>query len=201
VTARGDQTKAKLIHATTSLVTQVGYHHTTTRAIAEAAGVSEGTIYRHYPDKRALFFAAILDNHQELMEWMSGLPDQAGTATLTDTLTECLLRLSQLRQAVLPLELALATNPDLTKTGDTKTGDVDSLPATVAALGGPPHQLAQYLAAEQRLGRIRPDLDPVKIAVILLAALFALAASPIPPTEVTVADVVTIFVEGITTES
>jgi AcrR family transcriptional regulator len=155
--------------------------------------VSEGTIYRHYPDKRALFFAAVLDNHQELMEWMSRLPGQAGSRELTDTLTECLIHLSQLRQAVLPLELALATDPELADMGDAGT-----LPATVAALGGPPHQLAQYLAAEQRLGRIRPDLDPVKIAVVLLAALFALAVSPIPHNEVTVADVVHIFVEGIT---
>jgi AcrR family transcriptional regulator len=193
VTARGDHTKAKLIQATTSVVAQVGYHRATTRAIAEAAGVSEGTIYRHYPDKRALFFAAVLDGHQELMEWMSELPDQAGAAPLTDTLTQCLLRLSQLRQAVLPLELALATDPELAT-----MGDADTLPATVAALGGPPHQLALYLAAEQRLGRVRPDVDPVKIAIVLLAALFALTVSPIRPSEVSVADVVTMLVEGIT---
>ena len=193
MTARGDRTKANLIHATTSLVAQVGYHGATTRAIADAAGVSEGTIYRHFPDKRALFFAAILDSQDEVVEWMSGLPDQAGAADLTEILTECLLRLSQLRQTVLPLELALATDPELTKTGDAK-----DLSAAVAALGGPPDQLARYLAAEQRLGRIRPDVDPVKIAIILLAALFALAASQIPSNEVTAADVVKVLVEGIT---
>jgi AcrR family transcriptional regulator len=193
VTARGDHTKAKLLQATTSLVARVGYHAATTRAIADAAGVSEGTIYRHFPDKRALFFAAILDNQLELMHWMSGLPDQAGTADLTETLTECLLRLSALRQTVLPLELALATDPELANTRET-----NDLGTALTALGGPPDQLARYLAAEQRLGRIRPDVDPVKVAIILLAALFALAVSQIPDNEVTAADVVKILVEGIT---
>ncbi len=193
MTARGDRTKARLIQATTSLVAQVGYHGATTRAIADAAGVSEGAIYRHFPDKRALFFAAILDSQEEVAEWMTGLPGQAGTAELTEILTECVLRLSQLRHTVVPLELALASDPELTNTGDAK-----DLRAAIAALGGPPDQLARYLAAEQRLGRIRHDLDPVKIAVILLASLFALAASQVPPNEVTVADLVKVLVEGIT---
>jgi AcrR family transcriptional regulator len=193
VTARGDHTKAKLIRATTSLVAQVGYHAATTRAIADAAGVSEGTIYRHFPDKRALFFAAILEGQEELLHWMSGLPDQAGTAELTETLTECLRRLSALRQTVLPLELALATDPELAKAHETS-----DLGTAVAALGGPPDQLARYLAAEQRLGRIRPDVDPVKVAIILLAAVFALAVSQIPSNEVTAADVVKVLVDGIT---
>jgi AcrR family transcriptional regulator len=193
VTARGDRTKANLIAATTSLVAQVGYHAATTRAIADAAGVSEGTIYRHFPDKRALFFAAILDNQEELLNWMSSLPDQAGTGDLIEILTECLLRLSALRQTVLPLELALAADPELAT-----PGHGTDLGAAVAALGGPPDQLARYLAAEQRLGRIRPDVDPVKVAIILLAALFALAVSQIPDKEVTAADVVKALVEGIT---
>jgi AcrR family transcriptional regulator len=193
VTARGDHTKAKLLHATTSLVARVGYHGATTRAIADAAGVSEGTIYRHFPDKRALFFAAILDSQEELVHWMSSLPDQAGTGDLTEILSECLLRLSALRQTVLPLELALAADPEFAM-----PGHVNDLGGAVAALGGPPDHLARYLAAEQRLGRIRPDVDPVKVAIILLAALFALAVSQIPNSEVTAADVVKILVEGIT---
>ena len=193
MTARGDNTKAKLIQATTSLVAQVGYHAATTRAIANAAGVSEGTIYRHFPDKRALFFAAILDSQEELVQWMSSLPDQAGTGDLTEILSECLLRLSALRQTVLPLELALAADPEFAM-----PGHVNDLGGAVAALGGPPDHLARYLAAEQRLGRIRPDVDTVKVAIILLAALFALAVSQIPNSEVTAADVVKILVEGIT---
>jgi len=60
MTARGDRTQAKLIEATLAVVAEVGYARASTRAIAERAGVAEGTIYRHFADKPALFFAAAL---------------------------------------------------------------------------------------------------------------------------------------------
>jgi len=60
MTARGDRTQAKLIEATLAVVAEVGYARASTRAIAERAGVAEGTIYRHFADKTALFFAAAL---------------------------------------------------------------------------------------------------------------------------------------------
>ena len=43
---------------------------------------------------------------------------------------------------------------------------------------GPPEAVAAYLAAEQRLGRIREDIDPREAAVVLLGMLFALGAMP-----------------------
>jgi hypothetical protein len=43
---------------------------------------------------------------------------------------------------------------------------------------GPPQLLADYLAAEQRLGRVRTDLDPRRAAVTLLAMLFGLGMMP-----------------------
>ena len=61
MSARGDRTRARLIEATTQVVAQVGYSRATTRAIADLAGVAEGTIYRHFPDKQHLFFAAVLE--------------------------------------------------------------------------------------------------------------------------------------------
>ena len=57
VTKRGERTRARLIEATLSVVGEVGYARASTRAIADAAGMSEGALYRHFPDKAALFFA------------------------------------------------------------------------------------------------------------------------------------------------
>lgn len=175
MTAQGDRTKDRLIQATTTLVAQVGYHQATTRAIAKLAGVAEGTLYRHYPDKRSLFFAAVLAGHQPVLDWMTDLPGRAGTAPVADILTECLTQLWQLRSTVLPLELALATDPDTT----TAPAGIDL--QAIAAAGGPPHLLAKYLAAEQQQGRIRSELDPTQIAVVLLATLFGLALNPTTP--------------------
>jgi AcrR family transcriptional regulator len=172
VTHRGDRTKARLVRATTELVAELGYPRVTTRAIAARAGVSEATIYRHFPDKRALFTAALLQGHQPILEWMSDLPARAGAATVADNLTACLVQLGGLREAVLPLERALLDDPDLAG------GRHPSGPMDLQSVGGPPHQLQEYLLAEQRLGRVRRDLDTSEAAIVLLVVLFGLASGP-----------------------
>ena len=68
MTDRGAATRAALIEATRQVVHAVGYTNATTRAIAQAAGVAEGTIYRHFTDKSAMFFAAVLDRNATITE-------------------------------------------------------------------------------------------------------------------------------------
>jgi AcrR family transcriptional regulator len=53
-----EERRAALVAATLPLVTQYGMK-VTTRQIAEAAGVAEGTIFRVFPDKEALVQAAV----------------------------------------------------------------------------------------------------------------------------------------------
>ncbi|MBW8772140.1 MAG: TetR/AcrR family transcriptional regulator [Gemmatimonadetes bacterium] len=50
----GDATRARLLRAALELFTTVGFLGTTTTAIAAAAGVAEGTIYRHFSGKQEL---------------------------------------------------------------------------------------------------------------------------------------------------
>lgn len=195
MTARGDHTRAELIRASTAVVARQGYHQATTRAIAAEAGVSEATIYRHFPDKRALFFAAVLDGHQEMLTWMADLPARAGTGSLAGNLTECLTRLAALRGALVPLELALMADTNQHEPHDTP------IPALVDAMDGPRRLLAQYLAAEQRCGRVNTHLDPAHIALVLLAALFGLAAVPAASADslpAVIAETVNVLIQGIT---
>jgi AcrR family transcriptional regulator len=173
MTDRGKATRARLISATLAVVSEVGYAHASTRAIAQAAGVAEGTIYRHFPDKAALFFAAVLESNAPIVEWLTTLPGQAGTQTVEANLTDAIVRLTGLRDQILPLELAIATDPELAA----------QRRRTLAASGGPllpgpPDAIAAYLAQEQRLGRVRADVDPNEAAIVLLATLFGLAVGP-----------------------
>ncbi|MFP8961426.1 TetR/AcrR family transcriptional regulator [Streptomyces nanhaiensis] len=168
--ARGDATRAKLIATTIRLVGELGYAKTTTRAIAQAAGVAEGTLYRHFPDKAALFAEAIFRQNQQVIDWVETLPARAGTATVAANLTDCLTHLAGLRADILPLELAVLTDPELARAAPP--------PGT---LPGPPGRLAEYLRAEQRLGRVRGDVDAAQGAVVLLALLFGLAMNPPAP--------------------
>ena len=162
---RGSATRARLLAAARDVVAEVGYAHATTKAIAAAAGVAEGTIYRHFPDKHALFLAAVVDANQPVITWMTALPERAGQATLASNLSETLTRLASLRQHMMPLELAMLTDPELAARrragiAALHTGD------PVAAVAGlpepnPPALLARYLIrrAGARAGppRCRPN--------------------------------------------
>jgi AcrR family transcriptional regulator len=171
VTQRGERTRAKLIEATIAVVGEVGYARASTRAIAERAGVAEGTIYRHFPDKTALFFAAALAPDAAMLAWVDGLPARAGTRTVEANLVEALSRLSELQERLFPLEMAIQADPELAAMRRSTVAAGDPLP------GGPPEAITAYLAAERDLGRVRTDVDPGDAALVLLATLFGLATS------------------------
>lgn len=52
-----DETRRRIVEATVSLHGSVGPADTTITAIAEEAGVTRLTVYRHFPDEEALFGA------------------------------------------------------------------------------------------------------------------------------------------------
>jgi AcrR family transcriptional regulator len=54
---RQEETRRRIVEATVELHETVGMARTTISAIAEKAGVERLTVYRHFPDERALFTA------------------------------------------------------------------------------------------------------------------------------------------------
>lgn len=62
-----DGTRVRILKAAAEIIAEKGYTRTTTRAIAEAAGVNEVTIFRHFGSKRNLF--------SEMIQQHSALPD------------------------------------------------------------------------------------------------------------------------------
>ena len=165
MTTRGDRTRAKLIKATLSVVAEVGYAKTSTRAIATKAKVAEGTLYRHFPDKMSLFFAAALEPSEAVLEWVEGLPTKAGKRTVEGNLVDALFQLSSLQERVLPLEIAIQNDPELAAFRRS------SLAKSGGALAGPPEALVAFLEAEQSLGRLSKAVHPRAAALTLLAAL------------------------------
>ncbi|MEK4027008.1 MULTISPECIES: TetR/AcrR family transcriptional regulator [Bacillaceae] len=53
------ETADKIINATIELVREKGYKATTTKAIAEKAGVNEVTIFRHFGSKKSILESAV----------------------------------------------------------------------------------------------------------------------------------------------
>jgi AcrR family transcriptional regulator len=194
MTSRGDRTRAKLIKATLSVVAEVGYAKTSTRAIAAKAKVAEGTLYRHFPDKMSLFFAAALEPSEAVLEWVEGLPTKAGKRTVEENLVDALFKLSSLQERVLPLEIAIQNDPELAAHRRSVVASSSSAPA------GPPEALVAYLEAEQALGRVNSLVRPRAAAVTLLAALFGVgmmsAAHGAPIQRADIVEVVKLFVHG-----
>jgi AcrR family transcriptional regulator len=54
---RQEETRRRIVEATVEMHESVGMARTTISAIAEKAGVQRLTVYRHFPDERALFTA------------------------------------------------------------------------------------------------------------------------------------------------
>lgn len=64
--ARSEATVRTILDATARVLVKVGYDHASTNRVAEAAGVSVGSLYQYFPNKEALV-AALIDRHQEEM--------------------------------------------------------------------------------------------------------------------------------------
>ncbi|WP_035179872.1 TetR/AcrR family transcriptional regulator [Alkalihalobacterium bogoriense] len=54
-----DETKKKIINATVALFVSKGYKGTTTKEIANASGVNEVTVFRHFGSKKGLLEAVV----------------------------------------------------------------------------------------------------------------------------------------------
>lgn len=64
----GDERRQHLIEVALHLFATNGFRGTTTKAIAQAAGVSEGIIFRHFPTKEDLYIAIL--NHKARQQGM-----------------------------------------------------------------------------------------------------------------------------------
>src|SRR5438128_3823000 len=55
-----EERRAAIIKAVRRLFADRGFHGTTTRALAEEAGVSEALLFKHFPNKEALYSAMLM---------------------------------------------------------------------------------------------------------------------------------------------
>lgn len=65
---RSIKTKEAIIQAAMKLFSEKGYHQTNTKQIAAAAGVSTGSFYAYYMDKRAVFIDSLKIYNENLVD-------------------------------------------------------------------------------------------------------------------------------------
>ncbi len=63
---KSEHTRRQVLDAALELFSHQGYRATSVKEIAEAAGVSTGNLYHHFPDKEAVF-RTLLDEYQQII--------------------------------------------------------------------------------------------------------------------------------------
>jgi AcrR family transcriptional regulator len=86
-----DRTRERITHAAVELHGTIGPAATTMSAVAELAGVTRATLYRHFPNETALFTACSTD-------WLAAnpRPDPAGWAAVADPVRRLAAALAEL---------------------------------------------------------------------------------------------------------
>jgi AcrR family transcriptional regulator len=158
-------TRQRILDAAAQVIRTKGLTGATTKEIARQAGCSEGTLYNYFDTKVDLFLAILREQLPSFIPLIVELGGRAGSGTVRENLTEVVTLGLDFYVEGLPLGgISLYSEPELL----TQHRDA------VLSRGGGPHRanegLANYLCSEQKLGRIRDDVDPNAVAHLLLGA-------------------------------
>ncbi|HYE18303.1 MAG TPA: TetR/AcrR family transcriptional regulator [Tepidisphaeraceae bacterium] len=152
---KAPQRREQLIEVATKLFAKFGYEATTTFKIAEAAGVTEPILYRHFETKQEMFVAIVRSvSEQTMASWREIIDGETDPAQQIRRIAEAVPgHIKQLADAYHVLHGALATSRDK------------------KVLAVMKEHYAQYedfftriIERGQAMGVFRPQLDPKGLA-------------------------------------
>jgi len=159
-----------LVATTDMLLDEAPLGQITTRRIAQRAGVSDGVLYNHFPDKSSLVLAALLRRYGRLVDRFERVVPSAGGDTVVANLQLFARALCDLEADALLLGAGLLADPPLL---ERFWVEIHRDPFGIGRLRRP---LLDYLATEQGSGGIgrAVDLDAVTTLVFGASAMAAL---------------------------
>ncbi|WP_024874139.1 TetR/AcrR family transcriptional regulator [Saccharomonospora piscinae] len=160
-------TRDDIVAAAGHIMSERGYAHATTKEIAREAGYSEATLYKHFADKTEIFLAVLSERSPGLVPTLAGLHEHGPSRDVRDNLADVAAAALGFYAENFPVAMSLFSATEL----------LAAHRARLAELGGPGprfplEELARYVAAEQRRGRIRGDVAADSVAALLLGACF-----------------------------
>lgn len=164
-------TRQLLIDAATEVFVKRGFSRATTKEIAQTAGVAEGTIYRHFDDKYALFHEVFLARSGETIEELARFPERAGEGTVRDNLEDLLRLIGSMAEHATSLMASMWADPEIARRFEAYVRE--RAPKGLEA--GPIGIVAAYIRAEQEQGRIRDDVAAEAAAAVVASVPFASA--------------------------
>lgn len=155
-------TRERILDAAAEVMASHGLAHATTKQIARAAGLSEASLYKHFADKTELFVRVLAERMPSFGPLLADLAASPEQGTLAANLRQVAAAAHAFYDRAFPMAASLFAEPAMLaghKAGLRRDGS------------GPQHPigwLVDYLRAERRLGRVRPDLDLRAAATLLL---------------------------------
>ncbi|MFE2037221.1 TetR/AcrR family transcriptional regulator [Streptomyces scopuliridis] len=176
----GALTRSRILDAAARLMSTVGLTRTTTKEIAREAGCSEAALYKHFRDKEEIFVSVLHERAPRFTDALARLPGRVGEGEVAGHLEEVARVGVLFYRGTFPMAASLFASPDLLVAHRKRLGLDGSGPHEVS------RSVAAYLAAEQELGRVSPDIDPDAAALLLVGACFhraflGLFYAPDPP--------------------
>ena len=156
------RTRQYILDAAEQMLQTKGLARLTNKEIAEAAGCAEGTLYNHFATKEALILAAIEENQPDFFTVVGD--DRIGEREISENVQEIARAAMRYYQKLLPLTTALFADMDLLAHFRLWMQEHQRGPLGLYEI------VAGYVAAEQRLGRLKPEIKPFAFAALLLGS-------------------------------
>jgi AcrR family transcriptional regulator len=160
----GTPMRERIMAAAARVISERGVTGATTKEIARAAGVSEGSLYNHFESKTALFGAAFGSVAAGIREAMGELAGSVGRGTIEGNLERLAIAAIRFYRELLPMAGPALADHDVTSW----------LRRGMPARGAGPIMgqlaLVGYLEAERDAGRLAPTAEPGFMAAALLGA-------------------------------
>jgi AcrR family transcriptional regulator len=161
------KTRQQILDATERTLHTKGLARVTTKDIASEAGCAEGTLFNHFAHKDDLLLATLREKVPQFAALMR--EDRPGKRTVAENLEEIGSVALDFYRQTLPMLGALFADPELLARHQELLKEHPSGPRLAY------QAVADYIVAEQKLGRIRSDANSLAVAALLLGACFQYA--------------------------
>jgi AcrR family transcriptional regulator len=155
--------RERLFRAGERVLVRSGPGAISARAVAAEAGVATGLLYSHFADLDDFLAELVISRFRVEAERAAGLPELAGSRTVTENLADAALAL--LQSPVLAVAELVRARPGLSlRVMETLAAGAPGMPEIQGAV-------TAYLDSERRLGRVAARADTQAAALILVGAM------------------------------
>jgi len=146
------ETSQRIISAALQLFGQVGYSQATTRAIADAAGINEVTLFRHFGNKKNLLMACMQAFNES--SFVAGLEAEMTGDYAQDLLNMANLQISDTRAKLDMLRVILCDSRNVPELRE----------VVLSGARGNLSRLSHFFQRQLELGAVRADLNAEVLA-------------------------------------